>query len=235
MLHGPFQNLSHLRLARMPYAWLLALLCMLMPPVVLAQVNKCAIEGRTVFTDAPCLEAVPPNTAAAKNASQIGDVPDAQILWNRYPVKGKDYESLQRALLVSAPKGFHGLAGWNITYHYTTTADGKVCKFETVSLNVKGEILMPHWTDETAAPQELRQRWHTYHAALRQHEEGHVQIGKDLATLVREKFLSIGNFPCSKAQTIAQTEFDEIYKDVRERDKEYDERTLHGATQGARF
>jgi predicted secreted Zn-dependent protease len=235
MLNGPFQNLSHLRLVCRLYAWLLVVLCMLMPPVVLAQVNKCAVEGRTVFTDVPCVEVVPPSTATAKNASQIGDAPDAQILWNRYPVKGKDYESLQSALAVNAPKGVHGLAGWNITYHYTTTTDGKTCKFETVRINAKGEILMPHWTDEAAAPQELRQRWKNYHAALRQHEEGHVQIGRDLATLVREKFLSLGYFPCSKAQTLAQTEFDQIYKDVWERDKEYDERTQRGASQGARF
>jgi predicted secreted Zn-dependent protease len=160
---------------------------------------------------------------------------DTKIIWNRYPVTGRDYASLVRSLSANGPKGFHGLANWDISYQYTTVPSGTMCRFDSVRLTVKGEILMPKWTDEAAAPPSLRQRWQDYYAALQQHEEGHVQHGNELAALVQEKFLGYGDMACGQAKAIAQSEFDRLYNNLKNRDKEYDQRTQHGATQGARF
>jgi predicted secreted Zn-dependent protease len=160
---------------------------------------------------------------------------DTKIIWNRYPVTGRDYDSLVRSLGANGPKGFHGVANWDISYQYTTVPSGTMCRFDSVRLSVKGEILMPKWTDEAAAPLTLRQRWQDYYAALQQHEEGHVQHGKELAALVQEKFLGYGDMACGQAKAIAQSEFDRLYNNMKNRDKEYDQRTQHGATQGARF
>ena len=160
---------------------------------------------------------------------------DTKIIWNRYPVTGRDYASLVRSLSANGPKGFHGLANWDISYQYTTVPSGSMCRFDSVRLSVKGEILMPEWTDEDAASPTLRQRWQEYYAALQQHEEGHVQLGNELAVLVQEKFLGYGDMACGQAKAIAQSEFDRLYNNTKNRDKEYDQRTQHGATQGARF
>jgi predicted secreted Zn-dependent protease len=200
-----------------------------------AQVHKCMAGGQTVYTDTPCALGAPASNFNLKPMSSNQAAIDSKIIWNRYPVKGQDYASLVKSLSTSGPKGFHGLASWNIAYKYTTRTQGNVCRFDSISLSVQGEILMPKWTDEDTAPPALRQRWADYYAALQQHEEGHVQHGNELASLVQEKFLAYGDFACGQAKSIAQSEFDKLYNNLKNRDKEYDQRTQHGATQGARF
>ncbi len=160
---------------------------------------------------------------------------DSQIIRNNYPVHGQDYASLVQSLRASGPEGFHGSASWNVTYQYTTKRVGNACRFETIRLIVKAEILMPLWADADTAPAGLRERWQAYHAALQQHEEGHVQHGQELASLVHEKFLSYGELACNQTQEIAQNAFDKLYENLKNRDQEYDLRTQHGASQGARF
>ncbi len=230
--------LSHTLERAIPYG-MLALLGMALPAS--AQVFKCTEGERTVYTDAPCTSGVPAVSGAPASNLKIKTMPstssaiDSKIIWNRYPVRGQDYASLVKSLSVNGPKGFHGLASWNIAYQYTTRPSGNACRFDSIRLVVQGEILMPKWTDEGTAAPALRQRWADYYAALQQHEEGHVQHGNELAALLQEKFMGYGDFACGQAKSIAQSEFDKLYNNLKNRDKEYDQRTQHGATQGARF
>jgi predicted secreted Zn-dependent protease len=210
-------------------------LCSGLPFAVTAQVHKCTEAGRTVYTDAPCASSAAPNFAGIKSGPKNSSALETQIIWNHYPVKGNSYESLMKSLAVNGPKGFHGVAGWNFSYSHTVKPEGKLCRFDNVRLKIVGEILMPKWTDESAAPAALQQRWQGYYAALRQHEEGHVQHGNELAALVREKFFGVSDFPCAQAEAVAKAEFDRVYTSLKNRDKEYDARTQHGATQSASF
>jgi predicted secreted Zn-dependent protease len=205
------------------------------PGAAMAQVFQCNDNGRKIFTDVPCPQGLPSTPMTLKNMPSKSAGLDTKIIWNRYPVTGRDYASLVRSLSANGPKGFHGVANWDISYQYTTVPSGNMCRFDSVRLSVKGEILMPKWTDEDSAPPTLRQRWQEYYAALQQHEEGHVQLGNELAVLVQEKFLGYGDMACGQAKAIAQSEFDRLYNNMKNRDKEYDQRTQHGATQGARF
>lgn len=94
---------------------------------------------------------------------------------------------------------------------------------------------MPTWRDEAGAPTELRQRWGKYYTALKAHEEGHIQHGRELALRLREQFLGLGDFECNEVAALAQREFDRTFNNLKTRDQEYDQRTQHGATQGALF
>jgi predicted secreted Zn-dependent protease len=210
-------------------------LCSGLPFAVTAQVHKCTEAGRTVYTDAPCTSGVAPNFSGIKSVPKTSSALETQIIWNRYPVKGNSYDSLVRSLAANGPKGYHGMAAWNISYHHTVIPEGKLRRFDNVRLKIVGEILMPKWTDEATAPPALQQRWQAYYAALQQHEEGHVQHGNELAALVREKFFGVTDFACNQAEAVAKAEFDRVYNNLKLRDKEYDARTQHGATQGARF
>lgn len=226
---------SALKRALRPIACAPALVCAVALNPALAQVFQCSDNGRKIFTDVPCAQGLPSTLMTLKNMPSKSGGLDTKIIWNRYPVTGRDYASLVRSLSANGPKGFHGVANWDISYQYTTVPSGSMCRFDSVRLSVKGEILMPKWTDEAAAPPPLRQRWQDYYAALQQHEEGHVQHGNELAALVQEKFLGYGDMACGQAKAIAQSEFDRLYNNLKNRDKEYDQRTQHGATQGARF
>ena len=201
-----------------------------------AQVYRCEQNGKLAFSDQPC--------KAGARATQKDYAPpggggtgtlDVDIALAHYMVRGLDYASLARSLNASGPKGFHGLASWKIDYQYTAKRQRDECRIDTVRVKVSGQILMPQWADEAAAPAELRRRWIAYYAALKRHEDGHVQHGRELALLVKERLLGLGAMPCDQVKPVSDGEFKRLSDNLKARDREYDARTNHGATQGASF
>ncbi|MBI5912038.1 MAG: DUF922 domain-containing protein [Betaproteobacteria bacterium] len=71
--------------------------------------------------------------------------------------------------------------------------------------------------------------------ALKRHEDGHIQHGRELALLVKERLMGLGVVPCDQMQALAEGEFQRLYGNLKARDQEYDARTNHGATQGTVF
>lgn len=215
-----------------------ALLANLLPLAVTsdveAQIYRCEHEGKVSFSDRPCQAGAKASQKTYATSGTLGKL-DVQIEVNRYTVQGRDYQSLKQSLDANGPKGFHGLARWNVNYEYDTKQQGDACRINVVRMKISGEILMPRWADEQAAPAQLRQRWRRYSAALQRHEDGHIQHGRELALLVKERLMGLGSVPCDQLQRLAQREFDRVYGNLKARDQEYDARTHHGATQDALF
>ena len=199
-----------------------------------AQTYRCERDGKIAFSDRPC-EASAKETRKDYAVSGASGVLDLEIALNYYTVHGQDYASLLQSLNANGPRGFHGMAGWKVTYQYTTKQRRDACQIDTVRVKISGEILMPRWADERSAPQALQRRWSDYYAALKLHEDGHIQHGRELALLVKESLMGLGAVPCNQIQALAQAEFQRVYGNLKTRDQEYDARTNHGATQGAVF
>lgn len=213
---------------------LIGLLLVAVAGLTHGQVYRCEQGGQIVFSDQTCERGAKATKKVFATSAAIGTL-DIQIAVTHYSVQGQDYDSLMSSLRANGPKGFHGLASWNIRYDYTTKRRGDACQIDTVRTQVNGRILMPRWTDELSAPQALRRRWNDYYAALKWHEDGHIQHGKELALLVKERLIGLGVAPCDQMQVMAQKEFDRLYGNLKMRDQEYDARTNHGAIQGAIF
>jgi predicted secreted Zn-dependent protease len=199
-----------------------------------AQIYKCERDGKTAFSDRPC-ESGAKSTQGAYATSGATGALDLRLAINTYEVRGRDHDALARSLNANGPRGFHGLTTWKIDYEFTTKREQGGCRVETVRVTVGGQILMPRWADESAAPPELQRRWNDYYAALKLHEDGHIQNGRDLALLVKERLMGLGTIPCDGVNARAQSEFDRLYQNLKTRDQDYDARTNHGATQGAVF
>ncbi len=199
-----------------------------------AQIYRCEHGGKISYSDQTC-EAGAKSTKKAYSPSTASGTLDLQVVVTNYAVAGQDYESLLNSMNVNGPKGFHGLASWKIRKEFATTTAKDGCRITTVRLTVTGEILMPLWGDKSTAPADLQQRWARYYDALKVHEDGHIQNGKELGVLVKERLMSLGTLPCERLPEIAEREYQRVYGNLRSRDKEYDVRTNHGATQGARF
>jgi len=215
-------------------AFTVCLLLLAVASAAQAQVYRCERDGKTAFSDRPC-ETGAKASQKVYATSLASGVLDLQVALNRYAVQGRDYDSLSRSLRAKGPRGFHGLAGWSVSYEYTTKRQRDACQIATVRIKVSGEILMPQWTDESSAPLELQRRWSNYYGALRTHEDGHIQHGRELAQLVNERLLGLGLVPCDQLQSLTQGEFQRLYGNLKARDREYDTRTNHGETQGAVF
>lgn len=206
----------------------------LLPPA-LAQVYRCEQNGKLAFSDQPCkpgAKATQKDYAASPGAKGMLDL---QVAVVHYTVQGRDYDSLAQSLSANGPKGFHGLATWKIGFQYTTRKQRDGCQVDTVTVKVDGEIKMPRWADEKAAPQELQARWRNFYAALKRHEDGHIQHGRELALMTKEKLLGLGVVPCEKVQDLANAEFLRLLDNHKARDREYDERTQHGVNQGVQL
>jgi predicted secreted Zn-dependent protease len=152
-----------------------------------------------------------------------------------YDVRGQDYPSLVRSIRANGPKGFHGLARWKVAPETSVEARGDGCSISAVRVRVTGEILMPRWVDAASAPPDLQRRWTDHYAALQRHEDGHIQHGRELALLVKERLMGLGVMACDRLEALARNEFQRLYENLKARDREYDARTNHGATQGASF
>lgn len=218
------------------FALLLALL--LTHATAHAQVYRCEQNGKLAFSDQPCKPGAKSTQKdyAPQGAPQgaTGTL-DLDVPVRYYAVQGTDHATLAQSLKANGPRGFHGLASWRLDYQYTTRRTGPNCQVDSVNVKVGGEILMPRWADENAAPVELQRRWATYYAALKRHEDGHVQHGRELALLVKERFMGLGAHPCEQFKALTEGEFNRLTTNLKTRDQEYDARTNHGATQGAAF
>lgn len=201
---------------------------------VQAQTYRCERDGKIAFSDRPC-EAGAKSTRKDYAASGASGVLDLDVAINYYSVQGLDYDSLTRSLRANGPKGYHGLAAWKVSYEYTIKQRKDTCQVDSVRVKIAGVILMPRWTDERSAPQDLQRRWIDYYAALKAHEDGHIQNGRELALLIKERLMGLGTVPCGQTKALAEAEFQRLYGNLKTRDQEYDARTNHGATQGALF
>lgn len=218
---------THLRIPIVALAVLAACECN-------AQIYRCEHGGKISYSDQTC-DAGAKSTKKAYLPSAASGTLDLQVVVNYYAVTGQDGRSLLNSMNVNGPKGFHGLASWKIRKEFATTPAKDGCRITAVRLTVTGEILMPRWEDRSTAPADLQQRWTRYYDALKTHEDGHIQNGKELGLLVKERLMGLGTLPCERLPEIAEREYQRIYSNLRSRDKEYDVRTNHGATQGARF
>lgn len=201
---------------------------------VRAEIHRCEKAGEVVYADQPC----EPGARASRQrdaAPGTSGALDLQVALTHYRVEGRTYDALARSLNANGPNGFHGLASWRISFELTTTPQADQCRVASVVTRVSGKILMPQWVDEASAPRALQRRWTAYYAALKRHEDGHIQHGRELALLVKEKLMGIGAVACDTLQAQANSEFQRLYGHLKTRDQQYDARTDHGATQGALF
>jgi len=86
------------------------------------------------------------------------------------------------------------------------------------------------------APQPLVQRWTNYIHALNKHEEGHKQFAYAAAAEVRKRVKNLMPEPtCEALRASVNRTADNVVKEFRRKETEYDRGTDYGATQGARF
>lgn len=182
---------------------------------------------------------VPPPASSASRMRTGGDAEAVDLRW--YAVTGVDPRTMWQSIAANGPKGddgkvFAGRTDWNLGYRYQTRMLDGQCRVTTVSTRLAVVMHLPRWQDESRASAELRQRWRLYLAALREHEDGHRDNGVAATTEVQA---GVGGLParpdCSGFDAQARTVANAIVSKYVERDREYDQRTQHGQTQGARF
>lgn len=188
-------------------------------------IYKC---GNGVFSDKAC-----PNDTGkvmkvygtnSKNKASI----DFRTHLETYKVHGQTYRQVNAAMHKTE---FQAFARWAVAFTFDPITEGKTCTIDNLNIGVAGIITMPEWVEYSTAEPTDRNQWDKMYSLLKQHEDGHVQHGKEFSILLREKLLGIGPQPCNKLQSAAEKTQADLHRNLDKRDEEYDRRTMHGLRQ----
>lgn len=171
-----------------------------------------------------------PAKAAAKDA--VAGAAPRGVTLRYYDIEGRDFETLLAAL--NANGGSHAKAEWKLSYSYTTKRAGRACSANPVATQLELTMTLPRWNPPPGTPPALFARWQRYAGALRKHQEGHLEIGRDFEDSFKRS-LAVISERCEKLEARVKGIFDLLLEQHRKRDADYDRETAQGRTQGAEF
>ncbi len=154
-----------------------------------------------------------------------------------YPVHARSGQTLREALNAATPitsggQRFHGYTHWNVRWEFKWQQDAAGrCRITHVSTRLTSRIQMPDLATGTAAQTTAFRR---YHAALYQHELGHVEFGRQAAQAIDRGIAALPPAPdCPTLEQQANALGQRLIAEQTQHERSYDQRTRHGATQGA--
>jgi len=133
-------------------------------------------------------------------------------------------------------KRYDGYTNWYVSWKYFYDTGRSDCRISSVQTTVRIKFTLPKWTDRSSAPEELRQKWDDYIAALIRHEENHRDIAVEAAAQIEQAIAEIASrATCDELGRASNALARRILDDSRKRQKEYDAQTRHGRLEGVRF
>jgi predicted secreted Zn-dependent protease len=143
---------------------------------------------------------------------------------NKFGIKGKD------------GKTYRGNTNWNLSWRYLSGSNRTNCWITSVETTVRIKFTFPRWIARSNAPEELRQRWDKYIAALTRHEHRHRDIAVEAAAQIERTITGMKpRKSCDGLKRDANAMGHRLVEDCRKRQSDYDARTNHGHLEGARF
>jgi predicted secreted Zn-dependent protease len=129
---------------------------------------------------------------------------------------------------------FDATTRWYVKWTYRYRNVGQDCAIARVSVTVDIDITMPRLKEDSSAA--LARAFNEFSEKLLAHEEGHAQTGIEIGKRIE---VAIRDMPpqqtCDALGHAANALGDRLIKEGNQMDVEYDARTQHGRTQGARF
>lgn len=158
-----------------------------------------------------------------------------------YEVHGESRDELRRSLEENGPIGesgdrYHGYTKWNIGWNFKLTPSGRQCRITDLTTKLEVTMTLPRWNKPDNAPKDLAQEWDRYSTALRQHEDGHQNMGISAAEEIKQRLSGLtGTGGCQKLAEDMNSKANAVIAEFNAKELAYDATTEHGATQGARF
>jgi len=162
-----------------------------------------------------------------------------KLTYSYYVATAQSGMTLAAALNQAAPfrqdgRIFHAETKWYVNWHYhwIEQPDGS-CRMDSVQIDLDSTVHLPALVNESAAQ---HSQFFTYLLALRRHELGHVDFGRQAAHAIDEGILSLPEMrSCAELENTANRLGNRILDEVRQQEIQYDVTTAHGKTQGARL
>lgn len=128
---------------------------------------------------------------------------------------------------------FHGVTDAHISWRFWWNEENGKCRIDRVTTTVDIKHTLPRL--ESADPESgLMSIWNKWYPALIEHEKGHAITAIQIAHEIDASILLLPEYQSCKALTRDANETGHRLLDkLRQMDREYDEKTDHGKTQGA--
>jgi predicted secreted Zn-dependent protease len=156
-----------------------------------------------------------------------------------YYVDGRSAAVLAAQIDQSGPtatdgKRYAGRTKWDVQWKFNYEQQGVTCSMKGAAVAVGIAQAMPRWRGEAKGAAALRARWVQFFEALKRHEDGHKEHGLKAGKEIETALLAVkpaGN--CEDLGKAANATAQRILEKYQKLDKDYDDKTEHGRTEGA--
>jgi predicted secreted Zn-dependent protease len=176
-------------------------------------------------------------TGSAESSSE----PEISLSYAYYSIGGKTIGELKDQMHDLGPinrVGRHcdAFTDWYVNWSYPYSKDSSGCTTGAVKSTLNVTFRFPQWNQLSGTSKEVADKWNDFNVALQSHEDGHKTIGLEAARKIADALEAIpAQSSCEELERVADTEGNRLLDAAREEEKLYDQKTDHGATQGARL
>jgi predicted secreted Zn-dependent protease len=172
-------------------------------------------------------------------ALPVADRPEVSESRVYYRINGGTVRELDQQMRQLGPldrTGAHydGYTQWHISWKYHSVQKDGVCKLDSARVTVTIQTTLPQWDPPRFSRPGLDSSWREFEAALATHENGHKAIALQAAEAILATLEALApQDSCEALDALVSSEGNRLLAEARLNETEYDQRTRHGATQGA--
>jgi len=158
-----------------------------------------------------------------------------------YAVSGCNAEEIATSLRRSTTQSSAGRYEVGVTssttrYSYRYEEQAGSCRLKGASIASDITVMLPELPNSQGISPETMARWQAFMAALRTHEQGHVDIILKSAATIKSTFESqTQSMPCSQLETTLKGAVQRETDVANAANESYDTSTNHGVNQGVAF
>lgn len=157
---------------------------------------------------------------------------------NYYPITGATLPEIHASLRQNRPwknrLTVDGFTEWHIDWRFNVAPGDGGCRLTGFGTKTVILTTLPRWRAPTNAPAQVSSIWSNYSRALALHEAGHASVALAAAADLQKQAKAVAAAADCPSLHKALNELGQrVIADYRRRDEQYDERTRHGAAQGA--
>ncbi len=153
-----------------------------------------------------------------------------------YDVAGSTSEQVRASLEKVRPLGRRGvradaLTSMDVSWQFQLAKGEGGCAVVSLATKLNAVITLPRWTDRQAGTS-LTERWDRYSNALKRHEEGHMEIGREGVAALHKRLSALTAPSCKQLAQLIEATGHEALDALEEQNLAYDRETKHGVLQG---
>ena len=156
-----------------------------------------------------------------------------------YPVFGRSIAEIRNSIGQNTPSKdgdvfYAGVTVWDLNSNFDMVGTAAGCSLTNSKVYLNTTIHLPQLVDPGQVSDGVRSEWTRFSNALKTHEMMHAKNAYRAASTLLNKINNLTtSVQCDRARVIIQDGTDALIKRITEFDRDLDNETEHGKTQGA--